>query len=147
MNRLLVENSNNHNTPEAIQKAAEDARALETTTFVTDLSKVAWETPTKTRDLARQINRYALRTQASPTDRVFFRKVRKGYELKDLQLATANQKINSLEAQLEAAATRKRKRVVPDPNTDFVTLRNIEAERGIVRDEPVVLEESPENSD
>ncbi|EJT68104.1 hypothetical protein GGTG_14317 [Gaeumannomyces tritici R3-111a-1] len=67
--------------------------------------------------------------QATPTKRLFLRKIRKGFALKDLEIADYQRKISSLEAQLEAARPRKRKSLHPDPNETFLSGRQIYRQR------------------
>ncbi|KAL8330752.1 hypothetical protein RB593_001634 [Gaeumannomyces tritici] len=147
MNRLLLENSNRNGQRSAIQQSAEDNRAKKRSEVPFRLSQVGWETPKRSRGLATQISTFKARAPPSPTTRLFFRKVQKGYEVREFELATAQQKIRQLEAELEAQRPRKRKRVVPDPNQAFVDIRRVAETRGDAIEVEESASETAENSD
>ncbi|KAL8364922.1 hypothetical protein RB595_004887 [Gaeumannomyces hyphopodioides] len=147
MNRLLLENSNRDGRRSAIQQSAEDNRAKKRSEVPFRLSQVGWETPKRSRGLATQISTFKARAPPSPTTRLFFRKVQKGYEVREFELATAQQKIRQLEAELEAQRPRKRKRVVPDPNQAFVDIRRVAETRGDAIEVEESASETAENSD
>lgn len=67
--------------------------------------------------------------------------------MREFELATAQQKIRQLEAELEAQRPRKRKRVVPDPNQAFVDIRQVAQARGEAIEVDESASESAENSD
>ncbi|KAL0937068.1 transposase [Colletotrichum truncatum] len=87
-------------------------------------SIVAWSTPKKTVDLYDQLSLFSKLDKDQQTQRLLFRKVQKGFDEKDYQLATAEKKIAMLEAEVEAGMVRKRRKVQMSPNSKFA---NIEA--------------------
>ena len=66
-----------------------------------------------------------LQDKHSITQRLFFRKITKGFEEQETVLATNQVRIQSLEVQLEAARPKKRKKVRPSPNSKFVSIKHI----------------------
>lgn len=89
-------------------------------------SEMAWQTPKGSREVTDQLNRYTHRLGSNSTQRLLCSKLRKSSESKYIQLATALDRTEVLKAQIEAMATRKRRRVEPDPNSTFVRLREIQ---------------------
>lgn len=63
--------------------------------------------------------------RGSPTQRLLFRKVEKAWDEKDFELALLKQKVEALEAQVEALKPSRRRRVRPDPNELFVGIEQI----------------------
>ncbi|KAL8283090.1 hypothetical protein RB597_010508 [Gaeumannomyces tritici] len=115
-NRLLLENSSQNSQRVKIQRSAEDNRTKQRSKGPYLLSRVPWETPKQPRELASQISALRSRLPASPTARLFFRKLQKGYQAREFELTEAQQKIRRLEAELEVQRPRKKRRVMPDPN-------------------------------
>ena len=59
------------------------------------------------------------------TQRLLFRKVRKGFEEQESILADHELRIHSLEVQLEKARPRKRKKIKTSPNSKFADIEAI----------------------
>ncbi|KAL8329939.1 hypothetical protein RB597_005300 [Gaeumannomyces tritici] len=146
MSRLLLENSN-QGPPGTSAVGTGQIRAPKTPTKVSHTCQRAWKTPTKSRELASQMEDFTSTIQATPTKRLFLRKIRKGFALKDLEMADYQRKISSLEAQLEAARPRKRKSLHPDPNETFLSGRQIYRQREGLEEVESISSESAEESD
>ncbi|KAL8318152.1 hypothetical protein RB597_001529 [Gaeumannomyces tritici] len=146
MSRLLLENSN-QGPPGTSAVGTGQIRAPKTPTKVPRTCQRAWKTPTKSRELASQMEDFTSTIQAPPTKRLFLRKIRKGFTLKDLEIADYQRKISSLEAQLEAARPRKRKSLHPDPNETFLSGRQIYRQREGLEEAESISSESAEESD
>lgn len=142
---LLLQNSNKNNAQEAPSGTPRQIKPAKKARRLPNGTQRNWETPLKSRQLASQIEDFIATIATSPTKRLFFKKVRKGYELKDCELADAERKIRQLEAELEAKNTRKRKRVQPNANNLFVNNRRIWAQRNGISEEPMVLDDAAEN--
>ncbi|KZL67851.1 transposase [Colletotrichum tofieldiae] len=89
-------------------------------------SAVAWSTPRRMKDLAGQLKLFTELENDAPTQRLLFRKVKKGFSEQAYQLATAQQKLELLQAQVANTAVRKRKAVQLDPNTKFANIKDIQ---------------------
>ncbi|KAF4884514.1 hypothetical protein CGCF415_v015603, partial [Colletotrichum fructicola] len=81
--------------------------------------------PRKVKDLGDQLHIFSQLEQNIATQRQLFRKVKKGFQEQSFALATAQQKIELLEAKVANTASRKRKAVQLDPNTKFATIKEI----------------------
>jgi 4-hydroxybenzoate polyprenyltransferase len=88
-------------------------------------SAVAWSTPRKMKDLAGQLKLFTELDNDASTQRLLFRKVKKGFSEQAYQLATAQHKLELLQAQVTNAMARKRKAVQLDPNTKFATITDV----------------------
>src|SRR5690606_12132259 len=88
-------------------------------------SAVTWSTPRKVVDLHDQLALYSQLDQPTSTQRLLFRKVQKGFEEKDNQLAALQSRVQALEEQAEDAKPRKKKRVQISPNSKFADIRAI----------------------
>ncbi|KAF4921140.1 Jerky protein-like protein-like [Colletotrichum fructicola] len=88
-------------------------------------SAVKWSTPKKKKDLNDQLRLLSQLDQTIATQRQLFRKVKKGYEEKAFDLATAQRQIELLQARVDNSTTRKRKAVTLDPNTKFATIKEV----------------------
>ncbi|KAF7524655.1 hypothetical protein G7054_g11351 [Neopestalotiopsis clavispora] len=76
----------------------------------------------------------------TPTQRLLFRKVQKGFDGKAYELAVAHRKIEVLQAQVDASRARKRRKVRISPNSKFA---DIEA----IRKTQIEVGEVDDNSD
>jgi 4-hydroxybenzoate polyprenyltransferase len=85
---------------------------------------VVWSTPRKARELRDSLDILTQQAQPTTTQRLLFHKIQKVFDEKDVQLATSQYKVQALEARIEAAKARKRKKVKTSPNSKFA---NIEA--------------------
>ena len=88
-------------------------------------SIVTWSTPRKSADLQDQLAQYNQLSQPSSTQRLLFRKVQKGFEEKDYQLATLQRTVQGLEKQIETIRPRKKKKVQISPNSKFADIETI----------------------
>ncbi|OAQ57469.2 transposase [Pochonia chlamydosporia 170] len=64
-----------------------------------------------------------------PTARQLFRKIRKGIDDKNMQLVEAEQKIQSLQRQIDHQKPRKKRKVIHDPNRKFANIKDVEKTR------------------
>jgi 4-hydroxybenzoate polyprenyltransferase len=88
-------------------------------------SSVNWSTPRKALDLRDQLDQYSRLDQPSSTQRLLFRKVQKGFQEKDYQLATLQRRVEALEQQVESIRPRKKKKVQISPNSKFADIEAI----------------------
>ncbi|KZL84093.1 transposase [Colletotrichum incanum] len=127
MSSLLLPKAATPSTP--LNKAAQGIQGIQDTQdtegWASASSAVAWSTPRKIRDLNSQLDLFSKLGQSIATQRQLFRKVKKGFQEKDFQLATAQQQIQLLQAQVSNTAARKRKTVKIDPNTKFANISDI----------------------
>ncbi|KZL73957.1 aldehyde reductase [Colletotrichum tofieldiae] len=93
--------------------------------WVSAVSAVAWSTPRKARELDSQLHLFSQLDQSIATQRQLFRKVKKGFQEQSLQLATAQQQIQHLQAQVNNSTARKKRAVKVNPNTKFATISNV----------------------
>ncbi|KZL67132.1 transposase [Colletotrichum tofieldiae] len=93
--------------------------------WVSAVSAVAWSTPRKARELDSQLHLFSQLDQSIATQRQLFRKVKKGFQEQSLQLATAQQQIQHLQAQVNNSTARKKRAVKVDPNTKFATISDV----------------------
>ena len=113
---MLLENSN---------KTLEIPKDIESSTFdwTTRASQVIWSIPKKSTDIKAQTAQFqGLQEQDDFTKRLLFRKIIKGFEEQESVLANHELRIKSLEAQLEKARPKKRRRVRTSPNSKFVNI-------------------------
>lgn len=61
--------------------------------WASDASAVVWSTPSKARELKGQLREFSNLEQSTPTQQLLFRKIYKAFDKKEVQLATAQQKI------------------------------------------------------
>ena len=60
-----------------------------------------------------------------PTERLLFRKIEKAFDQKDYTIAFQKREIEQLQATVERLKPTQRKKVVPDPNSEFATIEAI----------------------
>jgi 4-hydroxybenzoate polyprenyltransferase len=120
MSPLLLENSNTaQNTPKAIESL--------NNTLTIDTPQTLLSTPRKSTEVKAQVARFqTLDTSDSTTQRLLFRKIKKGFEEQESILAANSYKIQSLEVQLEKARPRKRMKVKTSPNSKFASISDIQ---------------------
>lgn len=124
MSPLLLENTiNTSSRTDPILERALGSKPIQQWDVAT--SAVTWSTPRKAVDLEGQLAQYSQLDQPSSTQRLLFRKVKKGFEEKDYQLATLQSRVEVLEQQVEAIKPRKRKRVQISPNSKFTGIEAI----------------------
>ena len=125
MSPLLLENTT---TPakQAVQgyKRLSDGKASDK--WMADISAVTWTTPRKRNELRDQFELLSKLDNDTHTQRLLFRKVQKGFDRKDYQLAVAQRTIEALQAQVDANRARKRKKVKMSPNSKFAGIEAIQ---------------------
>ncbi|KAK6225250.1 transposase [Colletotrichum tabaci] len=89
-------------------------------------SAVVWSTPRKMKDLAGQLKLFTELDNDASTQRLLFMKVKKGFSEQSYKLATAQQQLELLQAQITNTAVRKRRVVQLDPNTKFATILDVQ---------------------
>ncbi|KAK8050066.1 transposase [Apiospora phragmitis] len=89
-------------------------------------SDVIWSTPRKSVEFKEQVRLANLLEKNTAIQRQLFRKVRKAFDEKDVQVAILERQVEALQAQLEAARPRKRKKVDLSPNSRFATIEDIQ---------------------
>ncbi|KAK6211409.1 transposase [Colletotrichum tabaci] len=89
-------------------------------------SAVVWSTPRKMKDLAGQLKLFTELDNDASTQRLLFIKVKKGFSEQSYNLATAQHKLELLQAQVNNTAVRKRRAVQIDPNTKFANIKDIQ---------------------
>ncbi|TIC97836.1 Jerky like protein [Colletotrichum higginsianum] len=94
--------------------------------WVSASSAVAWSTPRKMKDLAGQLKLFTELENDAFTQRLLFRKVKKGFSEQAYELANTQQKLELLQAQVTNTAVRKRRAVQLDPNTKFANIKDIQ---------------------
>ena len=112
--------------------------------WAADISAVAWSTPRKRDELRDQFSLFSKLDIDTPTQRLLFRKVQKGFDGKAYELAIAYRKIEVLQAQVDASRARKRRKVKISPNSKFA---DIEAIRRTQIEVGEVDDNSDESSD
>ncbi|GKT92714.1 transposase [Colletotrichum tofieldiae] len=78
------------------------------------------------KDLAGQLKLFTELDNDASTQRLLFIKVKKGFSEQAYELATAQQKLELLQAQVANTAARKRRAVQLDPNTKFANIKDIQ---------------------
>lgn len=124
MNPLVLDNSNQATTV-GNSGLLEGFGRKDISNWDLDTSAVVWSTPKKADDLKDQLGLFNKLEQSTTTQRLLFQKVRKAFDEKDVQLAVAQRKIESLEAKVEAVRPRKRKKVDLSPNSKFADIEAI----------------------
>jgi hypothetical protein len=76
-----------------------------------------------------------------------FQKLTKAFDIKDIALSTAEQKTRRLEAELKEVRPVKRRRVLPDPNEEFVRIEDVWAAQERDGDKSPARSESPASGD
>lgn len=102
-----------------------EPKSARSTTF-TDYGHVIPQifTPKKAKEL-----RAILRPSGdpTPTERLLFRRIKKGWDLKDFRLTIQARRIEELEVTVKQLKPSKQRKIVPDPNTTFTDIENIRA--------------------
>jgi hypothetical protein len=98
-------------------------------------SEPNFATPRRSQELRGLVARYTRQKHSSPTQRLLFRKLVKGYDEKIVELTMTSQKNKELEAQIEASRKVPRKKVQLNPNevfADIEAIRKAQIEAGVV---------------
>ena len=104
--------------------------------FASQMSGIVITTPRSSREV------YSVKSQLtsfnpafkSPTCRLLFRKIGKALDDRISQLATAELKVQQLTAALERARPKKRRKVIADPNEEFVRLKRVREVKEDIRE-------------
>ncbi|KAL8284538.1 hypothetical protein RB600_009104 [Gaeumannomyces tritici] len=144
---LLLENSNKQgrSIPTGLsesQKALQKSLEKETRE-----SLINWSTPKRGQDAGLQLHQLAQLIEAPPTARLLFRKVTKALDIQSIEIASLKIKTRQQEAQLEELRPVKRKRVHPDPNQKFVTMRDVRRARSGSAEEEAPGSDSPSSDE
>jgi hypothetical protein len=124
MSLLLLENSNK--TKETPTQALQSLSNGSIVDWNSSGSPVVWLTPKKSTELKAQAAEFRkLQDQGNQAQRLLFRKIVKGFEEQESVLASQELKIQSLEAQLEKARPKKRRKVRTSPNSKFADIEAI----------------------
>lgn len=126
MSRLLLENNRSRRAEKRREQGDQSPGPKERSDFVLETSLVIWKTPDKSKEVGDQLALFNKVNGTSNTQRLLFTKVQKSFHQKDFLLASALQKIDSLEAKLEAVRPIKRRKVKTSPNSKFVGIRAIQ---------------------
>lgn len=121
LSRLLLENSNKLEDQSSKRKA--DDVPLD---WNEDQSFWRVKTPTKLDNLRDEVHQISQLGKASaPTARVLFRKISKAWDKRDFVIAQHEQRIKQLEARVADLKPKKRRKVIPSPNSKFVDIQAI----------------------
>jgi 4-hydroxybenzoate polyprenyltransferase len=121
MSRLLLENSNNSQLKTPIGSNIDKMLVQYESN-----SSIAWETPKSGKDLRLRVGSISQLDNINfPTRRQLFRKIAKGFEQKDYELAQAKLRIEQLEARVEQIKPRKKRKVQTSPNSKFANIKTI----------------------
>ncbi|KAL2116265.1 hypothetical protein VTJ04DRAFT_8432 [Mycothermus thermophilus] len=89
------------------------------------LTGVVVSTPRKRSDLRSSMQQAGLDYRGSPTQRLAARKIEKAWDEKNYELAFLKQKVQALEAKVEAMEPTRRRRVRPNPNELFSEVKHV----------------------
>lgn len=89
-------------------------------------STTYWSTPKNAKELRDQIYQSNLVNQDTPTQRLLFQKVFKAFDKNNIELATAQARIQALEGQSKGIKPRKRKRVETSLNSKFTSIKDVQ---------------------
>ena len=137
---LLLENSNSEENALQVTQSFNEPSVI-------DSSQVILFTPRKSTEIKAQAAKFQMFKDSDPlTQRLFIRKVIKGFEEQESVLADNSYRIQSLEVQLEKARPRKRMKVRTSPNSKFVDIAKIRKTQ-LVAGEASPNEEDEEEAD
>ncbi|TIC94314.1 hypothetical protein CH35J_009308 [Colletotrichum higginsianum] len=120
------------------------SRGKEAEGWASASSAVAWSTPRKMKDLSGQLKLFTELDNDAHTQRLLFMKVKKGFSEQAYELATAQHKLELLQAQVTNTAVRKRKAVQINPNTKFANIKDIQKAQVEAGDKEDITDESSE---
>ena len=125
MSPLLLENSNS--AKETSKQALETLNEASRVDWDVKALQIVWSIPKKSLELKTQAFEFQkLQNQDFFTQRLLFRKIVKGFEEQESVLADHQLKIQSLEARLEIAKPKKRKKVRTSSNSKFVDIEAVQ---------------------
>ncbi|CCF32184.1 transposase [Colletotrichum higginsianum] len=119
-NQVLIPSASSH------QVSKGQSRGKKAEGWASASSVVVWSTPRKANDLTGQLKLFTELDNDASTQRLLFMKVKKGFSEQAYKLATAQQKLELLQAQVTNTAVRKRRAVQLDPNTKFANIKDIQ---------------------
>ncbi|GKT92706.1 transposase [Colletotrichum tofieldiae] len=96
------------------------------------------------KDLAGQLKLFTELDNDASTQRLLFMKVKKGFSEQAYSLATAQHKLELLQAQVTNTAARKRRTVQIDPNTKFANIKDIQKAQIEAGEKEDITDESSE---
>lgn len=121
MSRLLLKNSNNE-----VLLSNSEVNYNPLIQLDIESSFVLWETPYKASDIQKYKDTIIQnKTLNLATQRFLFRKITKGFDIKDYKLLEMENRIRKLEYRLDQLAPRKRCKVRTSPNSKFVGIKAI----------------------
>ena len=123
MSSLLLENRNSAKTSK--NQGSIVNSIVNTPSLMSQSSIVAWSTLRKAQEVQAQLSHYGRLSESTSTQRLLFQKLSKGFDEKDVLLASALQRIEVLEAEVEVRRPRKRKAVKLSPNSKFARIEHI----------------------
>jgi hypothetical protein len=101
-------------------------------------------TPKKSAEVRSMVQELQVAMMGS-TARVLFRKIGKGLDAKNFQLAEYQHRVQQLEQQVESLRPQKRKRVVENPNERFVRIEQVMQVKALLTREAEAQAEVPPN--
>lgn len=108
-------------------------------------SDIIWSTPRKSVEFKEQVRVANLLEENTVTQRQLFRKVRKAFDEKDVQVAVLERQVEALQAQLETARPRKRRKVDLSPNSRFATIEDIQRTQMAVGEAEITSDEESDS--
>ncbi|KAK8012204.1 hypothetical protein PG989_000464, partial [Apiospora arundinis] len=108
-------------------------------------SDIVWSAPRKSVEFKEQVRVANLVEENTVTQRQLFRKVRKAFDEKDVQVAVLERQVEALQAQLKAARPRKRRKVDLSPNSRFATIEDIQRTQMAVGEAEITSDEESDS--
>ncbi|KAK8120394.1 transposase [Apiospora kogelbergensis] len=108
-------------------------------------SDIIWSTPRKSVEFKEQVRVANLLEENTVTQRQLFRKVRKAFDEKDVQVAALERQVEALQAQLETARPRKRRKVDLSPNSRFATIEDIQRTQMAIGEAEITSDEESDS--
>ena len=142
---LLVGNTSYTTSDPAKAEPEGSSRAFYTPRDTIRGSDIIWSTPRKSVEFKEQVRLANLLEENTVTQRQLFRKVRKAFDRKDVQVAVLERQVEALQAQLEAARPRKRRKVDLSPNSRFATIEDIQRTQMAVGEAEITSDEESDS--
>ncbi|KAK8118351.1 Short chain dehydrogenase asqE, partial [Apiospora kogelbergensis] len=108
-------------------------------------SDIIWSTPRKSVEFKEQVRLANLSEKHTTTQRQLFRKVRKAFDEREVQMATIKRQVEVLQTQIEAVRPKKRKKVDLSPNSRFATIEDIQRTQLAISDSKDAPNEENDN--
>ena len=90
---------------------------------------ISFWTPKSSHDIQQQIEVIPYSARCDPWVRQLFSKISKGLDTKNVTLALQEANIGELESEITRLRPRKRQKVIPDPNSRFIRIDDIQRSR------------------